>query len=76
MTIGTVSSRTSVNTTMMARKKSTGTHLNQCATVAPAPLNSHAIAHIATGPTLAIAITVNAIPNNDYHIRKYHGNHH
>lgn len=56
--IGTASSRTSVNTTVTTRKKSTGTHLNQYATVAPAPQNSHVIALIAMELTLAIAIIV------------------
>ena len=74
--IGTASSRTSVNTTVTTRKKSTGTRLNQYATVAPAPQNSHAIAPTAMELTLAIAIIANATPNNGYDIGKYHGNHH
>lgn len=56
--IGTAFSRTSVNTTVTTRKKSTGTHLNQYATVALAPQNSHVIALIAMELTLAIAIIV------------------
>lgn len=43
---------------MTMRKKSTGTHSNQYATVAPAPQNPHVIALIAMELTLAIAIIV------------------
>lgn len=58
MTIGTASSPLLVNTTVTMKKRSTGTHLNQYATVVPAPQNSHAIARIAMELTLAIAIIV------------------